>query len=198
MRALCVVAHPDDCIIFAYAFIYNHPEYQWDIAFVTNDEFSDRGQEIKKFWNDREVNTIFLGFEDNIDDHWTYHTISFDTVDATNKIHALIKDYDLILTHNANGEYGHIHHVFVNGCLNKFDNVVTFNHLRNFYKFKILNYNLPRTSYNLSEVPLHASVIKDFHNPNIFGNLYFEYNPPKDLTLFFKLVKSKYKRIFGV
>jgi hypothetical protein len=192
MKAICVVAHPDDCIIFAYAFIYNHPEYQWSIAFVTNSEFSERGKEITKFWNSRGINTMFLGYEDNVDDHWTNHAISFDTVEANNKIQALVKDYDLILTHNKNGEYGHIHHVFVNSCLNEFDNVVTFNHLRNFYKFKFLNYNLPQTSYSLSEVPVHATVIKEFHKPNIFGNLYFEYNSPKDLTLLVKLVKSKF------
>lgn len=198
MKAICVVAHPDDCIIFAYAFIYNHPEYQWDIAFVTNDEFSDRGKEITKFWNARGINTTFLGFEDNIDDNYKNNSISFDTVDATNKIQSLVQGYDLILTHNTDGEYGHIHHKFVNSCLNKLDNVVTFNRLKKFYKYKFLNYNLPQTSYNLSEVPLHASVIDTFHTPNIFGNLYFEYNPPNSLKLFFKLLKSKLYKIFGV
>jgi hypothetical protein len=192
MKAICIVAHPDDCIIFAYGFIHNHPEYQWDIAFVTNDEYSDRGQEIKKFWNSRNIKTIFLGFEDNVDDHWTTHSISFNTNSAAEKIQSLVNSYNLILTHNNDGEYGHIHHKFINRCLEGFKNVVTFNYPRKLYKFKILNYILPRTIYSLAEIPLHASVVSTFHKTNIFGKLYFEYNSPKDINLLFKLLKSKF------
>jgi len=192
MKAICLVAHPDDCIIFAYAFIHNHPEYQWDIAFVTNDQHSDRGQEIKQFWKSRGIRTLFLEFEDNPADHWETHSISFDTSDAKIKIQSLIDGYDLVLTHGESGEYGHIHHKFVNSCLREFRNVVTFIHQRGIYKFAILNYKLPQKIYSLSEVPLHASVISKFHKPNIIGNIYCKYTSPKDIILLFKLLISKF------
>jgi LmbE family N-acetylglucosaminyl deacetylase len=35
MKALCLVAHPDDCVIFAYSYIYNHPEHNWTIGYLT-------------------------------------------------------------------------------------------------------------------------------------------------------------------
>jgi len=192
MKAICVVAHPDDCIIFAYAFIYNHPNYDWDIAYVTNEQESPRGLEIKKFWNKRGIRTLFLGFEDKVEDHFINHRISFDTDQANAKIQSLVKDYDLILTHNTNGEYGHIHHKFINKCLNKFKNVVTFNYERSFYKFKMLDYKFPANSYDLAEVPLHADVIAKFHKPNIFGNVYCDYNSPRNFKLFFKILMNKF------
>ena len=105
MKAVCVVAHPDDCIIFAYAFIHNHPEYHWDIVYVTNDEDSPRGQEIKQFWNKRGISTHFLEYEDNVDDHWKNHSISFDTVDACNKIEEAVRGLELLPSINQEPKY---------------------------------------------------------------------------------------------
>ena len=32
IKALCVVAHPDDCVIFAKPFIDTHKQYDWNIS----------------------------------------------------------------------------------------------------------------------------------------------------------------------
>ena len=194
MKAICIVAHPDDCIIFAYGFIYNHPEFNWEIVYLTHREDSPRGQEIKKFWNNRKIKTSFLGYPDNIDDQFKNHQISFNTLEASNKIRDLAQGYDLILTHNYFGDYGHIHHQFINFCLTGFKNVVTFKHRRPFYKLRILDYKLPSTTYDLSEVPLHADAIQMFHRKPWFGNFYYGYSFPKDLNLSLKILISKIKR----
>jgi dolichol-phosphate mannosyltransferase len=36
MKALCLVAHPDDCVIFAYSYIHHHPEYSWRLLACDN------------------------------------------------------------------------------------------------------------------------------------------------------------------
>ena len=66
MKALCLVAHPDDCVIFAYSYIHNHSEHDWTIAYLTYTESEPRAAEMSAFWRQRGIDTIFLGFED----HW--------------------------------------------------------------------------------------------------------------------------------
>ena len=66
MKALCLVAHPDDCVIFAYSFIHNHPEHEWTIGYLTYTAQDPRGQELSAFWKQRGIECVFLGFED----HW--------------------------------------------------------------------------------------------------------------------------------
>ena len=188
MKAVCVVAHPDDCIIFGYGFIYNHPEYTWDIVYVTNKKDEDRGKEIKSFWERRGVNTFFLEYEDRVEDHFINHRISFNTVKAEQDIQNIVQGYDLILTHNKDGEYGHIHHKFTHKCLTKFKNVVTFNYRR---KLSILSCKLPSTSYKLSEIPIHADVVSKFHNPKR-KTFRCNYKLPKDLKLCFRIAFAKY------
>ena len=39
-----IVAHPDDCVIFALSYIYNHPEHKWTIGYLTYTAQDPRGQ----------------------------------------------------------------------------------------------------------------------------------------------------------
>ena len=36
MKAVALVAHPDDCIIYASAYMDAHPEYSWTIVYLTH------------------------------------------------------------------------------------------------------------------------------------------------------------------
>ncbi len=85
IKALCLVAHPDDCVIFAYSYIYNHPEMSWTICYLTYTELSDRGSELSKFWAQRNIPCVFLG---HVDDYHDLETkkISFDTKQAQQQI----------------------------------------------------------------------------------------------------------------
>ena len=158
MKALCLVAHPDDCIIFAYPFIHHHPDYEWTICYLTYDELSGRGKEMLRFWNKRNVDVKFLQFEDNCNDRDT-NEISFSTDDAKEVIISLVQDYDVVLTHNQHGDYGHIHHKFIYDCLDDHSNVITFADTNNCD----IVYDLPVGTYTLSEIPIHAKAISKFH-----------------------------------
>ena len=64
MRAACLVAHPDDCAIFAWPFMEAHPEFEWTNVYLTYTDWDPRAQEAAKFWADKNIPTVFLGFLD--------------------------------------------------------------------------------------------------------------------------------------
>ena len=83
MKAMAMVAHPDDCVIFAYSFIHHYPQFDWTVCYLTYTEHDARGCEFAKFWRARGVATNFLGY---IDDYHDLETgvCSFDTAKLPN------------------------------------------------------------------------------------------------------------------
>lgn len=158
MKAMAVVAHPDDCVIFAYSYIYNHPEYDWTICYLTYAEWEPRAQEFQKFWNSRNITTIFLGYRDDYRDIEN-KKISFDQAQAFKEISNIIKPYDLVLTHNEQGDYGHIHHVFVNQATANHPHRITFAGPGT----GTVKYCVPAGTYSLDELPMHQEIIAGFH-----------------------------------
>jgi LmbE family N-acetylglucosaminyl deacetylase len=158
MKAMAMVAHPDDCVIFAYSYMHNHPEYTWTVCYLTYTESDPRGQEFADFWRRRHIAVNFLGHADiwNVEENCPGN-IEIDL--ATQDIQQAIADQDLVLTHNSQGEYGHPHHVIVHHA--------TANHPRRilFAKFGegTVKYSLDNNVYNLDEFPLHQDIVRQFH-----------------------------------
>lgn len=159
MKALCLVAHPDDCVIFAYSFIYHHPQFDWTIAYLTYTADSPRGQEFVKFWSQRGIPTEFLGFEDHWHDNEQKKLLHWTRDSAVSACKDLAQTYDLVLTHSRDGDYGHIHHELVHSAVQDHPGLVTFakpgagTH----------TYQVPLSAYSPSEFPLHADVVQGFH-----------------------------------
>jgi hypothetical protein len=164
MKAVCVVAHPDDCIIFGLGFILAHPEYDWHIVYLTYRINTARGKEMFDFWSRRGVTVDFLGFSDNKKD-MLLNKLSFDPVMACNFIQNEIESADLVLTHGETGEYGHIHHKFVHDCCSHHLHLVTF-------ATEGEHYTVPPESYSLKELPKHARSIAMFVDPDNHINYY--------------------------
>jgi LmbE family N-acetylglucosaminyl deacetylase len=158
MKALCLVAHPDDCVIFGYSFIHNHPEMKWHICYLTYCEWEPRARELKEFWQRRGITCIFLGYTDDYRDIENKQ-ISFNQEQARREISHIIKSYDLVLTHDENGDYGHIHHVFVHDCAKDHSALVTFAR-----PGEGTEYSIPQGTYSLDELPQHGKIIAGFHN----------------------------------
>jgi LmbE family N-acetylglucosaminyl deacetylase len=158
MKAMAVVAHPDDCVIFAYSYIHNNPQYEWTICYLTYTELDTRGKEFANFWARRNIATKFLGYVDNWHDIEN-KKISFDTNSAWADIHQAIADQDLILTHDHAGDYGHLHHVFVNQATSLHPNRITFAGPGH----GTVKYCIETGIYSLDELPLHRDIIAGFH-----------------------------------
>lgn len=156
MKAQCVVAHPDDCVIFARPFIETHNHVTWSIVYLTYKETDARAIEVSEYWRQFGIQTEFLGFED-IWDHVRQGLVGFDVESAHLRLLESINS-DLILTHNSDGDYGHPHHKLVHNVISKSSVpqvyfASTFNH----------NYECTATSkLDLDQLPLHKDVISGF------------------------------------
>lgn len=161
IKAICVVAHPDDCIIFARPFIEQYSEFEWTILYLTYSSYDPRALEMTAYWQRRNVSTFNLGFVDDYRD-MEHNLVSFNVAQAQIEIFNISGKYDLLLTHNSDGEYGHIHHKFVNSCVLNLDKPkVYFSSQQNSnYKCEV-NKNI-----DLGEIPLHKDVVLQFHNVN--------------------------------
>jgi hypothetical protein len=159
MKAMAIVAHPDDCVIFAYSFMHHHPKFDWTVCYLTYTEQDERGKEFANFWSRRGITTKFLGYVDDYHDLET-GVCSFNTEEAKESIKQAIKDQDLILTHDHFGDYGHLHHKFIcNVVCDNHSYVVTFagvNHGN-------VKYNIESGVYSLDEFPLHRDIVSSFH-----------------------------------
>lgn len=161
-RALCVVAHPDDCVIFAKPFIDTHRQFDWTILYLTYAMSEPRGKEIAEYWATQGVITVHLGFKDDYRD-MDNDALSFNHEQAAREIVGICKPYDLLLTHNPDGDYGHIHHKFVSQCVG-----VTGKPVVHFASIGQENLTCVAASkVDLSLLPLHKEVIESFENINL-------------------------------
>ena len=157
ITGLVIVAHPDDCAILAGGFIQRYKsKINFDICYLTYRDQDSRARELAKFWLARDIDTQFLGYVDDYRD--MEHGISFDTAQAELDIIRVVKkNYDLVVTHAKDGDYGHIHHKFVHECVTKIDVPKVYFANTEVYNNKIVE----KSWYTLDEIPLHSEVVKD-------------------------------------
>lgn len=158
VKALCMVAHPDDCVIFGMSYIHNHPEMAWHICYLTYSEWEPRAQELKRFWAQRSIPCIFLGYTDDYRDIENKRC-SFNTEQARREIGNICARYDLVLTHNEEGDYGHIHHVFVHDSVGAHPRKVTFAPPGQ----GTVTLTVPAGTYTIEELPQHGAIVQGFH-----------------------------------
>jgi hypothetical protein len=160
MKAMVMVAHPDDCVIFAYSFMHHHPQFDWTVCYLTHVENDYRGKEFFEFWQRRNIKTKFLGFTDS----WDFvknGDLGFDPIEAEAGVKNAIKDQDLVLTHDCNGDYGHIHHKFIhNVVINNHNYIICFAGPNK----GNVKYSIESGVYSFDEFPLHREVVAGFHS----------------------------------
>jgi hypothetical protein len=162
LTALCVVAHPDDCVIFARPFIEQYSEFEWTILYLTYSSYDPRAMEMTAYWRRRNVSTVNLGFVDDYRD-MENNLVSFNAEQAQREIFNISDKYDLLLTHNSDGDYGHIHHTFVSNSVQPVPKPKVY-----FAKYEQSNMECCAASnINLTELPLHREVVSSFENINV-------------------------------
>lgn len=171
VNALCLVAHPDDCVIFGYSYIHAHPEYAWTIGYLTYTAQDPRGQEMAEFWRRRNIATVFLGFEDHWHDNEQKQFTRWSEEHAERACWNLARNYDLILTHNEHGDYGHIHHQLVHRAVSWHPQLVTFAPVGQ----GTVTHTIPAGTYSLDELPAHGHIVAGFHQQQ-HRNSYKEYS----------------------
>lgn len=160
MKAVLAVAHPDDCVIFGWPIVKAHPEWDWKIVYLTYTRDDPRGREAARFWDKQNIPTVFLGFEDHYRDLEQGYISTFDTKLASGILKNNLVNTDVIVTHNADGDYGHIHHKFVNNVADEMDapKIYFAGHENNNLEIK------DQPTFDISQWPLHEDVIVGFED----------------------------------
>lgn len=138
---LMIVAHPDDETLWGSHALYKD---KYTVVCVTcGSTRTDRMYEFREVMSKTEDDYIMLGFPDLVNgkkSEWTK-----ELPDINKEIEQVInsKDWDMIVTHNPEGEYGHIHHKMTNQVVTSkadHDKLVYFG--KYYKKGKIKNENL--------------------------------------------------------
>ena len=164
LKAICAVAHPDDCVIFARPFIKKYADFDWHIVYLTYHNTDDRAREVAAFWDKQGISTEFLGFVDHYTDNETGKFNFWKSVDAQAQIVRAVDAADIILTHNIDGDYGHIHHILVaRSVASTGKPMVNFAGQHQVDKSNCITIDEP---LDLDQLPLHKDVIVQFQNIN--------------------------------
>lgn len=152
IKALCFVAHPDDCIIYAKPFIDATPYLDWSILYLTYSKKHPRGAEISEYWK---CDTDFLELPDYTKDILTNKSaISEELILRLSEPY--IENTDLLLTHGKDGEYGHIHHKLIHRAC-QFVNIAK-------VFFSDQGLMISNKQINTDSLPLHKRDILKYHN----------------------------------
>lgn len=114
MKALSIVAHPDDETIWMGSQFSRHKDWQWTIFSLCRANDPDRSPKFLAVCQHYNSKPIITNLEDD-------KLLPLDL----NEIIALIekylpeKEFDIIFTHGKNGEYGHIRHKELHQAVNK-------------------------------------------------------------------------------
>ena len=113
---LMIVAHPDDEMLWGGSELIDE---DYLVVCVTCGSDAKRVIEFEKVMESTSEEYVMLGYPDKTNgerDNWD--TVKEDIITDIEKIYAL-KDWKKIVTHNPEGEYGHIHHKMTNEIVTK-------------------------------------------------------------------------------
>lgn len=134
---LMIVAHPDDETIWGGSHLLKN---KYTVVCITCGTVDYRVEEFKRVMEITEDDYMMLGFPDVTNgriDSWNsvydeiYHTLK-DIIDSN--------DWDMIITHNPEGEYGHIHHKMTSTMVTDLSNKNKLYYFGKYYSANDINY----------------------------------------------------------
>jgi len=106
VKNLMVVAHPDDETLWGYSYLSQHPD-QWKVICLTCADHPIRREEFIKVMNMLNIHNYQIWSEKD-------SLLNWDLSQSTKqrlKNELLTGQYELVVTHNLFGEYGHLQHI---------------------------------------------------------------------------------------
>lgn len=124
-QRLMIVAHPDDETIFGGNELSKHPYF---VICITNGDNKKRREEFEEVLKKTNNDGVILSFPDKVDGKRSNWSQNYDEICDIVTSYINEKDWDRIITHNPDGEYGHIQHILTSRIVTK---VIETNHKEN-------------------------------------------------------------------
>jgi len=163
---LMIVAHPDDETIFGGGMLLR--EDGWKVIVVTdgggdNNDSEQRLTEFKSVMQHLNVDYEILGFKDDM------NQVLYNEDDVITQLYPIIvsRDWKKIVTHNEDGEYGHIIHRSVHDIVKKLNP-------NNLYFFKKSEQKLDQTSFKRKNMLLNFYESQNTNLPSFRDYLVYE------------------------
>jgi len=190
---LMIVAHPDDEVLWGGAHLLRE---KYLVVCITCGQNITRVNEFKKTMDKIDTPYIMLGYPDkilNIRSNWTDEKDNI--YDDLNEIMSL-KNWKKIVTHNKNGEYGHIHHIMTHEIvLNIYNDSNNSGDLYFFGKYytksklkKLKNKPIPITDKELKE---KEELIDIYKTQYFIKDMFNQMNQYEDWILYENIVSMK-------
>ena len=137
MKALAIIAHPDDETIWMYSQLKQ--KHDWTIFSLCRVNDPDRCPKFLNACMHYNAKPIITNLEDD-----KLESIDINEIIKLIKIHLKQKEFDIIYTHGENGEYGHIRHKEIHQAEKKMVKEKIIEEKKEVLKKKVVEMNLLR------------------------------------------------------
>lgn len=127
------IAHPDDDMIWGGAHLLEDGE-KYLVVCVTCGTRKDRAEEFEKVMARTNSKYFMLGWPDKTKGEKDKWETSKEGIQEDFKRILSLKDWDLIVTHNPEGEYGHIHHIMTSEMITNLADTSKLMYFARYYK----------------------------------------------------------------
>jgi LmbE family N-acetylglucosaminyl deacetylase len=112
VKALAIVAHPDDETIWMGGMIMKNKDWDWTVVSLCRASDSDRAPKFRKVCSELKAKAVILDLDDEEMFSVSNEEISKLIVENIDDL-----DYDFVFTHGSNGEYGHMRHIEIHNAV---------------------------------------------------------------------------------
>lgn len=127
---LMIVAHPDDEAIWASTELFNEKYF---VVCLTNNENAERKKEFEEVLATTQDVGLMLSYPDKIHGKKSDWDFCKESILKDLKTIISYKDWSVILTHNEDGEYGHIHHILTHKLVTHECDITSFRGEKKFF-----------------------------------------------------------------